>query len=147
MANVGVTYFTCTLGQAAQRRQEGTHVEHSAKTVMELVDEQARLVPQRPALGFAFTPCALPLLMNNNDTLWQRELTGNTLLGTNSIVTFQGLRDASISAAQTLSRLMEPRRGGDGATPTVGLLCTSSAEFVSTLLGLMRSGWSVLLLA
>lgn len=59
MADIDANYFTCTLGQAAQRKGA-----RSFKTLVELVDAQARLAPTRPALGFASTckssPCSLP---------------------------------------------------------------------------------------
>lgn len=51
MATAEPNYFTCTLGQAAERRLK--QKDGPFKTVLDLVDEQARLIPDLPALGFA----------------------------------------------------------------------------------------------
>ena len=48
----GLNYFTCTLAQAAQWKLENQLVG-GFDTVIDLVDKQARLIPQSPALGFA----------------------------------------------------------------------------------------------
>lgn len=108
-------------GQAARRRQQGLDGAPSARTLAELVDEQARLVPRRPAVGFASVTAA-----------------------TSHAVSYRGLRDLSLSAARALSASMEPP---DAPTPVVGLLCSSSLGFVAAVLALMRLGRATLLLA
>ncbi|KAK4118169.1 acetyl-CoA synthetase-like protein [Parathielavia appendiculata] len=52
VVNGDLNYFTCTLGQAAQRKDENP-ASRSFRTVIELVDLQARDFPHSPALGFA----------------------------------------------------------------------------------------------
>ncbi|KAI1444510.1 male sterility protein-domain-containing protein [Annulohypoxylon stygium] len=52
MAYSGQNYFTCTLGEAARlRKRDGD--QNSFKTVLELIETQARCLPGHPALGFA----------------------------------------------------------------------------------------------
>jgi hypothetical protein len=51
MAPIEQNYFTCTLGQAAERRQKlGDRV---LGTIIELIDVQAETRPDSLALGFA----------------------------------------------------------------------------------------------
>ncbi|PHH91700.1 hypothetical protein CDD83_10617 [Cordyceps sp. RAO-2017] len=125
MAGVDVNYFTCTLEQAVQRRLQAVDAAPSFRTVLELIDEQARLAPSSPAIGFAnFTASRAPA----------------------PPLTFRQLHDLSVAAARELSSLVEPPDGGR-ENPTIGLLCASSLDFVLTWLGLMRLGWAILLLA
>ena len=51
MAPVQQNYFTCTLGQAAERRK--TTGDRPFETILHLIDEQAERFPDLPALGFA----------------------------------------------------------------------------------------------
>lgn len=51
MASVEQSYFTCTLGQAAERRQR--HSDRVFETIIELIDAQAEARPDSPSLGFA----------------------------------------------------------------------------------------------
>lgn len=53
MAPVEVNYFTCTLGHALQRKQEGLEPANPASTIIDLLEEQAESIPHAPALGFA----------------------------------------------------------------------------------------------
>lgn len=54
MESKKLNYFTCTLGQAAQwkQRQSGEQPVQF-DTILELIEEQASELPERPALGFA----------------------------------------------------------------------------------------------
>ncbi|KAI1452626.1 acetyl-CoA synthetase-like protein [Annulohypoxylon moriforme] len=123
MAYSSPNYFTCTLGQAAHlRKGEGEH-QTSFKTVLALIDVQAKRNPDRPALGFA------------NYTLdpssrWPPDQ-----------LTFSGLYVLSRIAATKLAELL------DNVSPVVGLLCASNLDFVLTWLGLMRLGRKPFLLA
>jgi hypothetical protein len=50
----GLNYFTCTLGQSALwKLQQPKNARTSFDTVLQLVDEQARNLPDRAAIGFA----------------------------------------------------------------------------------------------
>lgn len=55
MATITVkpNYFTCTLGHAAQSKEQDGHLDHEFGTVMQLIDGNCRRSPQAPALGFA----------------------------------------------------------------------------------------------
>jgi hypothetical protein len=47
-----LTYFTCTLGQAAEQNRDRPR---DFATVAEFIDVQARVHPDRPAIGFPIT--------------------------------------------------------------------------------------------
>lgn len=51
MSSVRQNYFTCTLGEAAERKEKAG--DRSFKTILRLIDEQAEQRPDLPALGFA----------------------------------------------------------------------------------------------
>jgi hypothetical protein len=51
MAPIVHNYFTCTLGQAAERRKK--HGDRVFETIIELIDVQAEAKADSPALGFA----------------------------------------------------------------------------------------------
>jgi hypothetical protein len=53
MAHVEPNYFTCTLGEALKLKQQAVGPVQSYKTVIDLIDTQARNNPESPALGFA----------------------------------------------------------------------------------------------
>lgn len=116
-------YFTCPLGQAAQFRG-------SFETIIHLVDHQATHLPDTPALGFA------DFSGPSQGMSYPESYSDPNNLAT----TFRQLRDLSLCAAETLSHV-------DSPSGTIGLLCTSSTDFISTWLGLMRLGYSVLFLA
>ncbi|RSL62896.1 hypothetical protein CEP54_005510 [Fusarium duplospermum] len=127
MADVQPNYFTCTLGEAFKLKQEAVGPVQSYKTVIDLIDTQARNNPESPALGFA--------------SLDNEESTHNVFP---RVVSFHDLYELSKCAERALSRWVSSSKDGGS---TVGLLCASSFDFVFTWLGLARSGFSVLLLA
>lgn len=55
MDHKDLNYFTFTLGQASQWKKKNQSGEQPAQfdTILELLDEQARQLPDKPALGFA----------------------------------------------------------------------------------------------
>ncbi|PFH62471.1 hypothetical protein XA68_13373 [Ophiocordyceps unilateralis] len=117
-------YFVCTLGHAQHRKQDGFDDDTPPfRTVLDVLDEQARLAPRAVALGFAGP---------RPDSC--------------DVLTFEDLCNCSLSAAGRLATCAGTPPDAD-LTSSIGLLCNSSPEFVSTWLGLMRLGWSVLLLA
>ncbi|KAM0500968.1 hypothetical protein ACHAP8_004689 [Fusarium lateritium] len=125
MTSIKPNYFTCTLGQAAQLKKQ--HGSPKWKTVLELIDQQAQNIPDSPALGFA----TFKHLKSSQVSPY--------------FLTFKGLSESSKHAAQILSRdLPQPK---DSSHMTVGLLAASTTDFVLTWLGLMRLGYTVLLLA
>ncbi|KAF4986991.1 hypothetical protein FDECE_15656 [Fusarium decemcellulare] len=129
MATVNQTYFTCTLGEAARLKCQAGDSMPSCKTVIELIVQQAWDNPQSPALGFA--------TFKNKTSMAESP---------HPVLSFQDLFRLSGCAAQILSDHLVPTNKTNPAT-TVGLLCTSSVDFVLTWLGLMRLGYSALLLA
>ncbi|KAJ4051161.1 hypothetical protein NW756_003690 [Fusarium oxysporum] len=117
-------YFTCTLGEAARLKRKDEKAK-TWTTVVELIDDQAERNPDAPALGFAtFTHLKSTQVFRH-------------------LLTFRDLSDTSKHAAQILSTHLpkEPK------SLKIGLLSSSSTEFVLTWLGLMRLGYTVLLLA
>ncbi|KAM0397059.1 hypothetical protein ACHAQC_004592 [Fusarium culmorum] len=125
MASVEPNYFTCTLGQAAQLKRQ--HGASKWKTVLELIDHQAQNIPDSPALGFA----TFKHLKSSQVSPY--------------FLTFQSLSESSKHAAQILSQLLpQPKSSWH---MTIGLLAASTTDFVLTWLGLMRLGYTVLLLA
>lgn len=52
MADVEHNYFTCTLGEALKLKQQAAVPVQSYKSVIDLIDTQARNNPESPALGF-----------------------------------------------------------------------------------------------
>lgn len=122
----GPNPFTCTLGHALEWKGRAAKHPSSFETVLNLVDEQARDLPNSPCLGFA-------------DLSPQDGVDG-------SLVTFSELRDLSIQAAAALKDTL-PAPALGKANPTIGLLANSSINFISTWLGLMRLGCRVFFLA
>ncbi|CVK95863.1 related to nonribosomal peptide synthetase MxcG [Fusarium mangiferae] len=117
-------YFTCTLGEAAKLKRKDDKAK-TWTTVVELIDDQAEQNPDAPALGFAtFTHLKSTQVFRH-------------------LLTFRHLSDTSKHAAQILSTHLpkEPK------SLKIGLLSSSSTEFVLTWLGLIRLGYTVLLLA
>ncbi|KAG5771212.1 hypothetical protein H9Q72_002205 [Fusarium xylarioides] len=118
-------YFTCTLGEAARLKRKDGGKAKTWTTVVELIDDQAERIPDAPALGFAtFTHLKSTQVFRH-------------------LLTFRHLSDTSKHAAQILSTHLpkEPK------SLKIGLLSSSSTEFVLTWLSLMRLGYTVLLLA
>ncbi|KAH6660833.1 hypothetical protein BKA67DRAFT_508664 [Truncatella angustata] len=120
----GLNYFTCTLGQSAlwQQQQQSKGIKSAFTTVLEVVDEQAKDLPESPALGFA-------------------DFSSKGQSHETPYVTFEQLSELSKSAACVLTKIV------GSATATVGLISTSDLNFVLTWLGLMRLGHTVFLLA
>ncbi|EMT71468.1 Linear gramicidin synthase subunit D [Fusarium odoratissimum] len=117
-------YFTCTLGEATRLKRKDEKAK-TWTTVVELIDDQAEMNPDAPALGFAtFTHLKSTQVFRH-------------------LLTFRHLSDTSKHAAQILSTHL-PK---DPRSLKIGLLSSGSTEFVLTWLGLMRLGYTVLLLA
>ncbi|KAF5623227.1 nonribosomal peptide synthetase [Fusarium sp. NRRL 25303] len=117
-------YFTCTLGEAARLKRKDDKAK-TWTTVVELIDDQAEKNSDAPALGFAtFTHLKSTQVFRH-------------------LLTFRHLSDASKHAAKILSTHLpkEPE------SLKIGILSSSNTEFVLTWLGLMRLGYTVLLLA
>ncbi|KAM5373929.1 hypothetical protein ACJZ2D_006758 [Fusarium nematophilum] len=127
MDKINPNYFTCTLGEAARFKGRVKTVK-SFETVIDLIDKQGKQRPESLALGFA--------LFDN----------GSPASKCRCLLSFRELANLSACAAETLSAQLEQSSRNYMAS-TVGLLCTSSVDFVLTWLGLMRLGYSVLLLA
>lgn len=137
-------YFTCTLGEAARRRQSGIESTRSFTSVLGVVDEQARRFPDIPALGFADFMSTIP------GAVKRRRIHPADTIGSSypNVVTFGELSRLSIEASESLSKaLAVGEKTGRSKGGNIGLLCTSSVRFVLTWLGLVRLGYSVLLLA
>lgn len=115
-----LSYFICTLGEA----QENNVVQHF-DDVNQLIDAQATKVPDLPAIGFYETHKV------DERTSFQHQ-----------ILTFKELRHAVDRAAGIVSGLLARPKG-----ETVGLLCSSSPEFLMTWLACVRLGHPVLLIA
>ncbi|KAK7750271.1 putative NRPS-like protein biosynthetic cluster [Diatrype stigma] len=129
MDHEDLNYFTCTLGQASQWKKRNQPGQQPAQfdTILELLDEQARLFPDKPALGFA-------------DFCSQ----GATDQKRNQ-VTFNQLRGLSIAAAEALAGIIGSCQCKE--TQVIGLICMSNLDFVLTLFGFMQLGYTVFLLA
>lgn len=123
-ADTGLNYFTCTLGEAAAWN---AHHPHPFHTVNHLIDEQAEDLRQRPAVNFPGGCFAED----------GREI--------KSDFTYRELRTYSLATAARLRRRLQV--SDRNASGTVGLLCSSTPEFILTWLGLMRLGISVMLMA
>lgn len=111
-------YFVCTLGQASALSGK----PKPYRTISEFLDIQAQHHAFLPAVGFPIT--------QQNQQSWNYK-----------VLTFGDVRQGTNTFAQRLS---------DGlimSGKTVALLCHSSPEFLFTWLGLMRLGYSVLLIA
>lgn len=124
MESPDLNYFVCTLGQAALwKTRQSAQQPTEFSTVLELIDDQGRDIPNEPAIGFAdFREDCPPR------------------------VTFGELKQLSCRAATVLSHRLGRAKAPD-AKGTIGLMCASSLEFVLTWLGLMRLGYTVFLLA
>ncbi|KAI1779820.1 acetyl-CoA synthetase-like protein [Hypoxylon cercidicola] len=128
MATPSLNYFVCTLGQAAHLKGEDGGVQNAFSTVLTLIEEQARYLPDRPALGFAD-------LISKDRSQWPPDQ-----------VTFLELSNMSKHAAVVVADILH-HPVATSESPTVGLLCTSSLDFILTWLGLMRIGCKAFLLA
>ncbi|KAI0025788.1 hypothetical protein F4780DRAFT_789299 [Xylariomycetidae sp. FL0641] len=123
-----LNYFTCTLGEAAVLRREGSQHRDSFRTVIELIDEQSRKLPKLLAVGFARQSAS-----DDNSTLPEQ-------------VTFRQLAELSIRAAIRLRDVL-PSLGDAKSPERVGLVSNSNLDFILTWLALMRLGYETFLLA
>ncbi|KAK7947770.1 uncharacterized protein PG986_008656 [Apiospora aurea] len=149
MESQDLNYFTCTLGQAALwKKGQSNQQPNEFATVLELIDDQGRDIPDEPAIGFA-------------DFSHDREHEGAAQSGEETSpyprppvkpasgpqqVTFKELKYLSQAASATLADCLRQSRDRE-AKGTVGLMCASSLDFVFTWLGLMRLGYTVFVLA
>ncbi|KAH7311831.1 hypothetical protein BKA65DRAFT_610060 [Rhexocercosporidium sp. MPI-PUGE-AT-0058] len=121
--NSSLNYFTCTLGDASSLTKSSPEFA----TVNKLLEVQANRHPEYPAAAF-------PVLLNNNH--------GQQY----DIFTFKDLYEGSLEAAACFSWKGHAKRL-DKPLECVALLCHSSISFLFAWLGLMRAGYSVLLIA
>ena len=135
------TYFTCTLAQAIQLREQDGCQQPAFTTVLDLLEKHSSATPQAPALGFAdFTSgnsaasCALRERVKTQAGLADRR---------SDIITFQRLYALSYYAAE----ILKPRVNEASKPGNIGLLCVSGIEYTLTWLGLMGLGYSVLIIA
>lgn len=128
-----LNYFTCTLGQAAQLSPS------TFSTANKLIDKQAEAHGEDLACGF-ITP-------RNGDQEWGCDLLSTCSRDTQKHhllipAAYEDLRKASIAAAAELGPVIT-----NGSVTCVAFLCASSSDFLFTWLGLMRAGFSILLIA
>ncbi|TVY87444.1 Adenylate-forming reductase [Lachnellula willkommii] len=123
MADSSLTYFTCTLGQAAVTKNLASS---NAKTINDFLKSQAQLYPKLPAVGF---PVPVP-----NEREWGSQ-----------VFSFSHLYKGSKTVARKLSPYLDS--GNSGKPSCVALLCPSSIDLLFTWLALMRMGTAVLLIA
>jgi hypothetical protein len=122
MATLPQTYFTCTLGEAAQWNLANPP---PFATLNELVDWAASAHPEEEAFGFAEA--------------------GSQKQDADHPFTFASLQTLSLQAASLLSRTIKDR-AGTASQVCFGLMSKSNADFVWMWLGLIRLGYSVLLI-
>ncbi|KAL2062517.1 hypothetical protein VTL71DRAFT_6783 [Oculimacula yallundae] len=118
-----MNYFTCTLGEATQLRKSSSEF----KTVNRLIRLQAERHPNLPAVAF-------PVLSKSSSSHRYEAFT------------FKDLYAGSLETAASFCKNddLEP---GKGNIECVALLCHSSIDFLLAWLGLIRAGFSVLLIA
>ncbi|TPX16274.1 uncharacterized protein E0L32_003923 [Thyridium curvatum] len=126
MAAPELTYFTCTLGQAAKWKQTNPR---TFDTINHLLDEQAKYTPESLAVGFSH------IKESTEDDPYPVKLN------------FSELRSFSFAAASTLSGRLSSLKFPQTQRVTVGLLSRSSPDFLGAWLGLLRLGLPVILLA
>jgi thioester reductase-like protein len=110
--------FTYTLGQAAY------HPKTKADSIPEFLELQAEQYGQRPAVGF-------PGLLGRST----------------SLLTFQELNEQTKQAASRLLSIVPMLEKSCGRACTIALMAHSHVLFLKTWIGLIRLGFSVLLLA
>ena len=101
------TYFTCTLGQAAELGNQ-----QSQNNVNDFVEAQAKANPDRPAVGFPAPSSKDP----KGEWTYQS-------------YTFSQILKASVNTAK---RLLSENPHSLSKRSTVGLLCPSTPEFLFT---------------
>ncbi|KAF2216693.1 hypothetical protein CERZMDRAFT_32350 [Cercospora zeae-maydis SCOH1-5] len=113
------TYFTCTLGQAIEHKQNDDFTN-----INDFLLQAAESHPETPAVGF-YIPSA------NADQEWQTW-----------VLNFRELLQGSCSTAQVIAKSFSIAE-----REPVGLLSSSTPEFLFAWLALMRLGHPVLLIA
>jgi thioester reductase-like protein len=111
-------YFVCTLGQAKH------HPRTNASSIPEFLELQAERHGQKPAVGF-------PGLAENST----------------SVLNFHNLNEQTKQAARGLATFVPKLKEALGQGRTAALLAHSHVVFLKVWLGLIRLGFSVLLLA
>ncbi|MCJ1464215.1 hypothetical protein MMC07_002828 [Pseudocyphellaria aurata] len=130
-SNDETNYFVCTLGEATGYNAKNPH---RFTTVNDFLDHQSTRIPNQPAVVFP-----IPSQNRQEAKEWDHD-----------IFTFSDLRQQSIHTAKALSNSITriyPGNGKASTGRTVALLCPSSVESLFAWLGLMRLGFSVLLIA
>ncbi|KAI1337549.1 hypothetical protein F5Y15DRAFT_147572 [Xylariaceae sp. FL0016] len=143
MGDPGLNYFTCTLGQAALSKKQAGQSSESFKSVIDLIETQAELVPDAPALGFAFTSKKERHTHKRGRSLL---IDDDGIVAIPDQLSFSELNDLSKIAATILKEAL-PISQNDESSRSIGLVCCSSLSFVLTWLGLMRLGYKTFLLA
>ncbi|KAL9112859.1 MAG: hypothetical protein Q9227_002936 [Pyrenula ochraceoflavens] len=126
MKATDTNYFVCTLGEAAHLQE--TEGVKSFETIVDLLDQQAKSIPNAPAIGFP----ALSDSDHSSQSFWGKPF-----------LTFAELNELSASLPLLFKlhhEVHEPRA-------SAALLCKSGPNFLRVWLSLMRSGVPVLLLA
>ena len=123
MVSPGLTYFTCTLGEADQYT-----IERPYQNVISLIDGQAESNSDSPAIGFYMN------VTTDSPTFETRVLTFKEVQ--------QSVRYMAVQLSTTLKEYATHR-----SKTTLGLLMSSSPEFLFTWLGLIQLGHPVLLIA
>ncbi|PIA88765.1 hypothetical protein CB0940_07556 [Cercospora beticola] len=113
------TYFTCTLGQAKPYKENDDFTN-----INDFIRQAAESDPETPAVG-SYIPGS------NGDEEWQTR-----------VLNFRELLQGSCATAQLIAKPVSIPHG-----ETVGLLSSSTPEFLFAWLGLMRLGHPVLLIA
>lgn len=113
-------YFVCTLGEAQER-----NIDRPFRNVNDLIQQQRKAFGDKPALG------AYRTHSTNSSTSFEYD-----------ILTFDELQKAVVETAQLLSDTSKIPQAGP-----VGLLCSSSPEFLLTWLAFVWLGCPVLLIA
>jgi acyl-CoA synthetase (AMP-forming)/AMP-acid ligase II len=124
-----VNYFTCTLGHAtALKKKDPPKISY--KNVLQMIQYQASVNPNAMALGMPELPI--------------KDVSSKSICK----LTFDNLAELTTRASIVLSQDLEPRTTMDGNTDeiVVALVCPSGIEFALAWLGLMRLGYTSLLL-
>ncbi|KAI0862477.1 hypothetical protein F4860DRAFT_523227 [Xylaria cubensis] len=127
MIKVDHNHFTCTLAEAIFLRKHDIRLSRSFQTVLGLINDQARYIPNSPALGF----------VTGRECSTKKKP---------DLVSFAELDKLSrIAAARLRQTLLETKQYS--VSTTVGLFCYSSLDLVLSWLGLLRLGYKALFLA
>lgn len=139
--NLALNYFTTTLGQAAQ------HPTTPFTTVNELIAQQAQNNGEKLACGWPSPGETASEWACKLFSTYTRDFMGFLLVCTYSFAAFDDLFRGSLAAAKVLKKYLANSGDGESRKQCVALLCASSIDFLFAWLGLMRAGFSVLLIA